>query len=191
VPEPWALGLGVRHLPACSPDLNPIEWTFAKLKAAVRNQGALEAHRKTPQSMECATEQGAQSFLPKRCHRSLELVDLHLPLHRMNEPLRRDGARSGQPPVSIKCIISRAKGASGNLRNCIAAVNGAPEWIRGRGIASRGLRLLFSNELALTALEPGTLRRCSNFASARRAFCENPSSFPADSLVDSSVTSVR
>jgi transposase len=33
-------GATVRYLPACSPDLNPIEQVFAKLKAALRKAAA-------------------------------------------------------------------------------------------------------------------------------------------------------
>jgi transposase len=35
-----AVGVKVRYLPAYSPDLNPIEMAFAKLKAALRKGGA-------------------------------------------------------------------------------------------------------------------------------------------------------
>ena len=54
-----AVGATVRYLPAYSPDLNPIEQAFSKLKTALRKgaartvNGALEAHRKAHQDV-CA-----------------------------------------------------------------------------------------------------------------------------------------
>jgi hypothetical protein len=49
-----AVGAKPRYLPAYSPDLNPIEQAFSKLKAALRNRkGAAQTHRQAPQDV-CA-----------------------------------------------------------------------------------------------------------------------------------------
>jgi len=57
-----ACGAEVHYLPAYSPDLNPIEQAFAKLKAHLRQAAA-----RTLDQLQSAVAQGLQSFRPDHC----------------------------------------------------------------------------------------------------------------------------
>ena len=57
-----AQGAMVRYLPAYSPDLNPIEQAFAKLKAHLRSTAA-----RTLADLQTATASALQSFRPDHC----------------------------------------------------------------------------------------------------------------------------
>jgi transposase len=57
-----AQGATVRYLPAYSPDLNPIEQAFAKLKSHLRSSAA-----RTMADLHTATASALQSFLPDHC----------------------------------------------------------------------------------------------------------------------------
>ena len=57
-----AQGATVRYLPAYSPDLNPIEQAFAKLKSHLRSTAA-----RTLAELQTATASALQSFLPHHC----------------------------------------------------------------------------------------------------------------------------
>ena len=55
-------GAQVHYLPAYSPDLNPIEQAFAKLKAHLRQAAA-----RTLEQLQSAVAQALQSFRPEHC----------------------------------------------------------------------------------------------------------------------------
>jgi transposase len=57
-----AHGARVRYLPAYSPDLNPIELAFAKLKSPLRQAAA-----RTLDELPCALAQGLLTFSPQHC----------------------------------------------------------------------------------------------------------------------------
>ena len=57
-----AQGATVRYLPAYSPDLNPIEQAFARLKSHLRSTAA-----RTLAELQTATASALQSFLPAQC----------------------------------------------------------------------------------------------------------------------------
>ena len=57
-----ARGASVRYLPAYSPDLNPIELAFAKLKAHLRQAAA-----RTRDDLQHAVAQGLATFRPQHC----------------------------------------------------------------------------------------------------------------------------
>ena len=57
-----AQGASVRYLPAYSPDLNPIELAFAKLKAHLRQAAA-----RTLADLQHAVAQGLTTFSPQHC----------------------------------------------------------------------------------------------------------------------------
>lgn len=57
-----ATGATVRYLPPYSPDLNPIEMAFAKLKAHLRQAAA-----RTLPDLQLAVAAGLQTFLPAHC----------------------------------------------------------------------------------------------------------------------------
>jgi transposase len=57
-----AQGASVRYLPAYSPDLNPIELAFAKLKSHLRQAAA-----RTLDELQCALAQGLLTFSPQHC----------------------------------------------------------------------------------------------------------------------------
>jgi len=57
-----AQGATVRYLPAYSPDLNPIEQAFAKLKAHLRTAAA-----RTLTDLHTATASALRAFLPAHC----------------------------------------------------------------------------------------------------------------------------
>lgn len=57
-----ACGATVRYLPAYSPDLNPIEQAFAKLKSHLRSSAA-----RTIGELHTATASALRSFLPNHC----------------------------------------------------------------------------------------------------------------------------
>jgi transposase len=57
-----AQGATVRYLPAYSPDLNPIELAFAKLKSHLRQAAA-----RTLDELQCALTQGLLTFNPQHC----------------------------------------------------------------------------------------------------------------------------
>ena len=57
-----ARGASVRYLPAYSPDLNPIEQAFAKLKAHLRQAAA-----RTLQDLQAALTQSLATFAPEHC----------------------------------------------------------------------------------------------------------------------------
>ena len=59
-----ARGARLRYLPAYSPDLNPIEQVFAKLKALLRRAAA-----RSRQALECAIGELLGSFSPAECKR--------------------------------------------------------------------------------------------------------------------------
>lgn len=56
----------LQYLPAYSPDLNPIEMAFSKLKALLRNAAARDL-----QSLITATAQALDAFSPQECHNFL------------------------------------------------------------------------------------------------------------------------
>ena len=58
-----ARGATVRFLPAYSPDLNPIEMAFAKLKSHLRQEAA-----RTLADLQLAVARSLQNFLPTHCH---------------------------------------------------------------------------------------------------------------------------
>jgi transposase len=58
-----AAGAEVRYLPPYSPDLNPIEQAFAKLKAHLRQAAA-----RTLPDLQAALAQALGSFRPEHCH---------------------------------------------------------------------------------------------------------------------------
>ena len=57
-----ARGASVCYLPAYSPDLNPIEMAFAKLKAHLRQSAA-----RTSEHLQTAVTLALSSFLPSHC----------------------------------------------------------------------------------------------------------------------------
>ena len=57
-----ARGVGIRYLPPYSPDLNPIELAFAKLKAHLRQAAA-----RTLVDLHCALASALNSFSPQHC----------------------------------------------------------------------------------------------------------------------------
>ena len=57
-----AQGATVRYLPAYSPDLNPIEQAFAKLKSHLRSSAA-----RTSAELHTATASALRAFLPDHC----------------------------------------------------------------------------------------------------------------------------
>ena len=57
-----AQGASVRYLPPYSPDLNPIEQAFAKLKAHLRSSAA-----RTKEDLHTATASALRSFQPDHC----------------------------------------------------------------------------------------------------------------------------
>lgn len=57
-----ACGCGLHYLPAYSPDLNPIEQAFAKLKAHLRN-----AAQRTFEGLRLALAQTLDLFTPEQC----------------------------------------------------------------------------------------------------------------------------
>lgn len=57
-----ACGATLLYLPPYSPDLNPIENAFAKLKAHVRKAAA-----RTVDALEAATANALQTFMPSEC----------------------------------------------------------------------------------------------------------------------------
>ncbi len=57
-----ATGAELRYLPPCSPDLNPIEQTFAKLKALLRKAAA-----RTVEALWSAISQMVDRFAPGEC----------------------------------------------------------------------------------------------------------------------------
>ena len=61
-----AAGARLWFLPPYSPDLNPIEQVFAKLKALVRKAGA-----RTIEGMQDALRQGLHNFEPNECRNDL------------------------------------------------------------------------------------------------------------------------
>jgi transposase len=61
-----AAGASTLYLPSYSPDLNPIEQAFAKLKAGLRKAAA-----RTPETLWAAIAQLLGSFSPKECRRYL------------------------------------------------------------------------------------------------------------------------
>jgi transposase len=58
----WARGVRVRYLPPYSPDLNPIELAFAKLKAHLRQAAA-----RTLESLHSALATALDSFSSEQC----------------------------------------------------------------------------------------------------------------------------
>jgi transposase len=58
----WARGVGVRYLPPYSPDLNPIELAFAKLKAHLRQAAA-----RTLENLHSTLATALDSFSPQHC----------------------------------------------------------------------------------------------------------------------------
>ena len=61
-----AAGATLRYLPPCSPDLNPIEQVFAKLKAMLRSEGA-----RTVEALWTAIGRLLERFPPDECARYL------------------------------------------------------------------------------------------------------------------------
>lgn len=57
-----ARGASVRYLPAYSPDLNPIEQAFAKLKAHLRQAAA-----RTLEDLQAALTESLATFAPEHC----------------------------------------------------------------------------------------------------------------------------
>jgi transposase len=61
-----ARGADLRFLPACSPDLNPIEMVFAKLKARIRSAAA-----RCADALCSAAASALNAFNPEECARYL------------------------------------------------------------------------------------------------------------------------
>ena len=76
-----AVGAKVRYLPAYSPDLNPIEMAFSKLKTALR-KGA--AHR---DNVDEADRQAHQDICTRGVHELLSTCRIHVMTHIKWKPL--------------------------------------------------------------------------------------------------------
>ena len=62
------VGATLRHLPPYSPDLNPIELAFAKLKGLLRKEGLLrKAAARTREALCGAIAQAIDAFTPAEC----------------------------------------------------------------------------------------------------------------------------